>query len=160
MDFHTWVIETVLFAAHMAPFVLKLFHLFHFHTGEPFLITPEGKLSEKGNSPNSRIGWDRWILMSGVFKLDHLQPNQPILFWYFCTFFTFILGSPFLLPQRANYQKREFSQHQNWMRQMVFSAWDIQTGPFAVLSAHFILRLFHVFHFHTGEPFLITPEGQ
>merc|ERR1739842_198225 len=36
-------------------------------------------------------------------KLDHLQPLEPILFPKFFNFFPFILGSPFLLPQRANY---------------------------------------------------------
>merc|ERR1739842_70987 len=36
-------------------------------------------------------------------KLDHLQPLEPILFPKFSNFFPFILGSPFLLPQRANY---------------------------------------------------------
>ena len=130
--------------------------------------------------------------MPGALKLDHLQPIQPLLFTNFFIFFTFILGSPFLLPQRANYQKREFFQLQNWietegfqclghsnwticspfspfcpetfpsfslsyweansyyprglikgkrefiqlqnwMRQRGFSAWGIQTGPFAVL---------------------------
>ena len=29
--------------------------------------------------------------------------------------------------------KSEFSQPQKWMRQRVFSAWGIQTGPFASL---------------------------
>ena len=55
---------------------------------------------------------------------------------------------------------REFTQLQNWMRQKVFSAWSIQAGPFAAHSAPFVLKLSHLFHFHTGVPFLITPEGQ
>ena len=38
--------------------------------------------------------------MPGTFKLDHLQPCKPLLFWNFSNFFTFILGSQFLLPQR------------------------------------------------------------
>ena len=130
--------------------------------------------------------------MPGAFKLDHLQPFKPILFRKFSSFFTFILGSPFLLPQRANFGswenfpfpnmddtegfqclgpsnwttcsplspfcskefstfslsyweansyyprglimgKGKFSQLQNWMRQRGFSAWGIQTGPFAAL---------------------------
>ena len=40
--------------------------------------------------------------MPGAFKLDHLQPFKPILFRNFSNFFTFMLGSPFLLPQRVN----------------------------------------------------------
>ena len=40
--------------------------------------------------------------MPGTFKLGHLQPIKPLLFSDFYTFFTFILGGQFLLPQRAN----------------------------------------------------------
>ena len=39
----------------------------------------------------------------------------------------------FLLPQRTINGKREFLQPQKWMRQRVFSALGIQTGPFAFL---------------------------
>ena len=46
------------------------------------------------------------------------------------------------------------------MRQNGWSAWGIQTGPFAALSAHFVPEDFHLFHFRTGRPILITPEGQ
>ena len=45
------------------------------------------------------------------------------------------------------------------VRHRIFSAWGIQTGPFAALEAHFVLKIVHLFHFHTGEPILITPEG-
>ena len=40
-----------------------------------------------------------------------------------------------------------------------FNAWAIQTGPFAAHSAHFVVEYFMLFNLHTGEPFLITPEG-
>ena len=40
-----------------------------------------------------------------------------------------------------------------------FSAWGIQTGPLAALLATFVLENFQLFHFHTGKPILITPEG-
>ena len=56
--------------------------------------------------------------------------------------------------------KVEFTQLQNWMRQMDFNAWGIQTGPFAAHKTHFVQDIFHLFHFHTEEPILITPEGQ
>ena len=98
--------------------------------------------------------------MAGAFKLDHLQPIQLILFTNFPIFFTFILGSHSLLPQKANNWKVEFTQLQNWMEQIDINGWGIQTGPFAADSAHLILKIFHLFHFLTGEPFLITPEGQ
>ena len=44
-----------------------------------------------------------------------------------------LLDFDLLLPQRANMEKRKFYQPQNWMRQRVFSALGIQTGPFASL---------------------------
>ena len=37
--------------------------------------------------------------MPGAFKLDHLQPLEPILSQNIMNFFTFILGGQFLLPQ-------------------------------------------------------------
>ena len=37
------------------------------------------------------------------------------------------------IVQRANSGKREFFQPQKWMRQRVFNAWGIQTGPFPSL---------------------------
>ena len=64
---------------------------------------PRGLIMDKGNSSNSQYGWDWGVSMSGASKLDHLQPFKPILFWNFSNSFTFILGSPFLLPQKANY---------------------------------------------------------
>ena len=69
------------------------------------------------------------------------------------------IAAQFLLPQRNNNGKGDLTQLQNWMRWMGFSALGIQTGPFAVLGAHFVPEDFQLFHFHTGRPFLITPEG-
>ena len=72
------------------------------------------------NSPKS--GWNTGSSVPGAIKLDHLQPSKPILFWNFSNFFTFILGSQFLLPQRANNGKGKFSQLSIWMRLRGFSA--------------------------------------
>ena len=61
--------------------------------------------------------------MPGAFKLDHLQPFKPILSWTIFNFFTFILGSQFLLPQRLIMGKGKISQLPIWMTQRDFSAW-------------------------------------
>ena len=74
---------------------------------------------------------ERGISVPWAFKLDHLQPFAPIIFFKFYNFFTFIVGGQFLLPQRANTKKGKFSQLKKWTRQRGFSAWGIQTGPFA-----------------------------
>ena len=68
--------------------------------------------------------------MPGAFNMDHVQPITPIWFQKIFNFFTFILGGQFLLPQRANMHKREFSQLQNWMRQRVRRKAVICGGPF------------------------------
>ena len=34
---------------------MKIFQLFHLHSGEPILITPEGQLSEKGILPTPKL---------------------------------------------------------------------------------------------------------
>ena len=80
--------------------------------------------------------------MPGAFELDHLQPFKLIIYGEFFIFLTFILGCQLFLPQRANTEKREFSQVQKLMRHRCFSAWGIQTGPFAAIYAHFVLRIF------------------
>ena len=59
---------------------------------------PRGPIIGKGNSSNFKIGWDRGLSVPGAFKLDHLQPIEPLLFPDFSNFFTFILGGQFLLP--------------------------------------------------------------
>ena len=95
-----------------------------------------------------------WAIQTGPFAAHsaHFVPKIS-------TFSTFILGSQFLLPQRANNGKREFSQPQKRMRQWVFSAWNIQTGPFATLLAYFVEKEFPLFHFHTGEPILLASNN-
>ena len=155
-----WGTQIGSFAAGWAPFGLKCFKLFHLHTGEANSYYPRGSIMGKGNSPNFRIGWDRGDWVPGAFKLDHLESFKPLLFPNFYKFFTIILGGQFLLPQRVNNGKTAIIQLQNWMRQRSFSAWGIQTWPFAAHSVHFVMKLLHLFHFHTGRPILITQEGQ
>ena len=80
-----------------------------------------------------QLTWPYWWWCTGVIALDFPGPYQPLLFSNVSNCFTFILGRPFLLPQRANNGKGEFSQLEKWMRQRGLSAWGNQTGPFAVL---------------------------
>ena len=61
-----------------------------------------GPILGKGNSHFPRKEWDSGFTMLGTFKMDHLHPFRPILLKQIFNFFTFILGSHFLLPQRAN----------------------------------------------------------
>ena len=65
---------------------------------------------------------NRGVWVPWAFKLDHLHPNQPILFCQFSICFTFILGASSNYPRGANSEKRELFQLQNWMRQWSLSA--------------------------------------
>ena len=69
---------------------------------------PTGLIMGKVEFTQLQIGWDSGVSMPGPSNLDHLHPFEPLLFLKFSSFFTFILGGQFLLPQRANIQKREF----------------------------------------------------
>ena len=81
---------------------------------------PRGLILRKGSFANSRNEWDRGFSVHGAFKLDHLQPFEPILFFEISICITFILGGQFLLPQRSNSEKGEFPQFQKWIRRRVF----------------------------------------
>ena len=155
LEHSNWTICTPL-----GPFCWNKFSTFSLSYWGANSYYPRGPIMGKGNSHNPRKEWDSGFSVLSAFKLDHLQPFKPILSRYFYTFFTFILGSPFLLPQRTNYQKGEFCKLQIWMKQRNFSACSIQTGPLAVFWVYFVQIFSHLFHFHTGEPILITPEGQ
>ena len=117
------------------------FPVFHFYYWEANSYYPRGLIMGKGNSSNSRYGCHRQFSVPGAFKLDHLQPIKPILFPKFYNFFTFIVGGQFLLPQRSNNGKREFTQLQIWMMQRNFSAWGIQIGPFAAICSFQISKI-------------------
>ena len=58
--------------------------------------------------------------------------------------------------RKGKIRKRE---RRKWMRYWGLNTWGIQTGPFAEFRANFVLKIFQLLHFHTGEPILITPEG-
>ena len=115
----------------LSPFCSEIFPTFSLSYWGAHSYYPRGPIMRKGNSPNSRYGWNSGVSVPGAFKLDHLQPVKPFLFPKFSNFCTFILGGQFLLPQRANNEKREFSQLQKWMRHRALGAWGIQTGTFA-----------------------------
>ena len=117
----------------LSPFCSEKFPTFSLSYWGANSYYPRGLIMRKGNSPNSRNGWDRGVSVPWTFQLFHMLPVESLLFWQIFNFFTFILGSPFLLPQRANYEKGKFSQLPIWMRLWGFSAWGIQTGPFAAL---------------------------
>ena len=61
-----------------------------------------------GNSSNFHNGLNSGVSVAGAFKLDLLHPFEPTLFRHLPTFL-FHTGGPFLMPQRAINEEREFS---------------------------------------------------
>ena len=53
----------------------------------------------KGNSPNSRNGCHRGFSVPGAFKLDHLQPVKPILFFNLLIFHFYYWESNSYFPK-------------------------------------------------------------
>ena len=80
---------------HLQPFKPILFQNFSnfssFILGGQFLL-PRGLIMGKGESPNSRMEWERQLWVPRASKLDHLQPFTSILFQNFSNFSYFILG--------------------------------------------------------------------
>ena len=100
MDFSAFGIQTGPLAFSWALFVLENFTLFHLHTGEPILITPEGQLSEEGILPTSKLddvegfqcqGHSNWTICS---LISHFCPD---------IFATFLLSywGPILITQEG-----------------------------------------------------------
>ena len=86
--------------------------------------------------------------MPGAFKLDHLQPFKSILFRKFLSCVIFILGGQFLLPQRANNEKRRISELQKneteWFQCLEHSNWTIYNSlsPFCSRNFPFVSSLY------------------
>ena len=90
---HLQSVKLILFInfSNFLPFILE----------RPILITPERERLKMGkwNSPN--LSETQVFLVHGVFKLDHLQPVEPMLFPKFSNFSNLILERPILItPER------------------------------------------------------------
>ena len=72
---------------------ISFFKFYNFFTFilEASSYYPRGLILRKGNSPNSRKGFDRGVSVPWAFKLDDLKPVKPNLFSEFYNFFKFIL---------------------------------------------------------------------
>ena len=131
------------------------FPIFSLSCWEANSYYPRGLILRKGNSPNFRNGWDRGVWVPGAFKLDNLQPVKPLLFPQFSNFFTFILERPILItPERGRLKMGKWKSPNPRERHQFFSAWGIQTGPFAACCS----PNFPTVSLLYWGPILITPE--
>ena len=130
--FIAWGIQTGPFAACWANFVLKFFQLFTFILGAQCLWhsnwTICSLLSQFCSEIFPTFDFHTWCSVPGAFKLDHLQPIEPILFWNVSYF---------------------------WFSYLVLNAWGIKTGSFAACWANFVLKLFTQFAKLLCLPYLL-----
>ena len=97
--------------------------------------------------------WDTTFWAPGAFKLDHLQPFKPILFWNFSNL-TFMPQSPFPLfpremrkwdsPNLSGIQSFGHLGHSNW----------IICSPLSQICS----EIFTTFDFYAPEPFSFIPQ--
>ena len=93
------------------------------------------------------LGHSNWTICSlSSWFCPKIFPSSWALYW----------GSHFLLPQRAENEKKGFTQ--KWMRHRGFCTLGIQTGPFAACWAGFVPNFSNYLIFILGSPFRITPE--
>ena len=78
----------------------KLYNFSTFILGANSYYPIEGK-TENGKMEFSQPECEIGISVPGAFKLDHLQPVEPILFLQISNFSLFYTGGQFLLPQRG-----------------------------------------------------------
>ena len=122
---HLHPVESLLFR--------QIFKFFHFHTGEPILITPEGQLSEKGSLPIPKLDETEGFQCLRHSNWTICIPLNPFCSENFATFSLSYWEANSYYPRGPIIRKGKIIQPPKWMRQRGFSAWGIQTGPFAAL---------------------------
>ena len=137
----------------------KIFNFFTFILGGQFLLPQRANNGKREILATSNmdetegfqcLGHSNWTTCSPLshFCSDKFQFVSS-LYWEAISYY----------PRCLIVGKEEFSQFQKRMRQWVSSAWGLQTGPLAALCTSHFVKISYLFHFHTGRPILITPEG-
>ena len=115
-------------------------------------------MANNGKMEISQPEWGTGIWVPGAFKLDHLQPVKPILFPNFSTFYIFILGSPFLLPQTRGLiimgRGDSHNSKNGWDWGVSVPMGHSNWTTCSPLSP-FLFRTFNCFTFILGSPFLL-----
>ena len=63
----------------LSPFCSENFPTFHSYAPEPISFIPQENEKMEFSQPK----WGTGVWVPGAFKLDHLQPVEPIFFWKF-----------------------------------------------------------------------------
>ena len=106
-----WVIQTGPFAAFWANFLFEFSNFFTFILEANSYYPIEWK-TENGKMEFSQPEYESGISVPGAFKLDHLQPVEPILFCKFYNFCTPLYWGPILItPEMGRLKMGKWNSH-------------------------------------------------
>merc|ERR1739836_54140 len=129
---------------------MRNFQLFHFHTGGQFLLPQRANNGSWENFPSPNMHDTEGFECLGHSNWTICSPLSPFCSEKFPSFSLSYWGANSYYPRGPIMGVGRISPFPIWMRQRGLSAWGIQTGPFAALSAHFVLENFQLLPFHTG----------
>ena len=105
------------------------------------------------------LHWKAGISRALLWK--HVQ----FVFWHLIPFFGMRTERKFMLPltETSEFEFAQFwlvtSKVAKWVRGTDFRPFGMRTRPFAALEAHFVVKLFQVFHFSYWETNSYCPRG-
>ena len=143
---------------HLQPIKLILFPnfsiFFTFILGGQFLLPQRANNGKREIHPTPKLNETEGFQCLWHSNWTICSPLSHFCSHIFSTFTLSYWGAISYYPRRPIMGKREFFQLQNWMRQRVFSAWGIQTGPFAAHWATFVQIYLRLFIFIQGSHFV------
>ena len=150
----------------------KCYNFPDLHTGGSHFLLPQREEESKqqglemGKKDSPKSEWDTGVSVLGGSKLDHLQPTKQILFQYFHTILTFLLGAPISYYPRG--RRRGSSRGLKWGKGIHPKVNETQGFQYlgdpnwticSLLKADFVSNIFPPsWSLYWGLTFLINPK--
>ena len=91
------------------------------------------------------------VSVPGAFKLDHLQPVEPIVFWNLSKFCTFLMERPILITPERGWLKTGNLKSHNQRVKVGFQCLGHSNWTICGQLSHFCTDFFSISHFYTGD---------
>ena len=125
----------------------------------PILITPESGGLKKGKMEFSQPKCERWISVPGAFKLDHLQPVEPILFCIFSNFAPSYWRANSYYPREGKTEKRKMELSQLESESGISVPGAFKLDHLQPIKPMFFPKFSNFFTFIQGGQFLLPQRG-
>ena len=99
------------------------------------------------------------VSVPGAFKLDHLQPVEPIVFWNLSKFCTFLMERPILITPERGWLKTGNLKSHNQRVKVGFQCLGHSNWTICGQLRQFCCFNFPIFSLLYCRPILITPES-